>query len=555
MLKLLDRLSIRSRLVVMAAGGVSLLLVVGGLGIAGMRSAEVLIEELTADALPHTQVLGETWARINDVRAQLLAALQHAPNSPLASLHDHPLSRHLERVREDLRAVDEDLGRLSSTVGSGSEDAEEARLTAELASAWKRVAEQVQAQIQALEAGRFDDAGRDLIKGANADIDRAVKAIDALFKFQADAAQRDYQAFESGYRTVLTASTSLLIVGALAALLFAWMTFHGVGRATRAVESASARLVEGDLTARVDYQSADELGQIAERFNRLGNRFHAVLLDFGGAVNQLASAAEETATVTAHASGVIQEQKSETDQVATAANEMSATVHEVAKNAAEAAEATRQADLSVDRGKEVVKRAVDTIGRLAEDVEQATQVIQALQKESEGIGTVLDVIKGVAEQTNLLALNAAIEAARAGESGRGFAVVADEVRTLASRTQQSTSEIQAMINRLQSGASNAVKVMEAGCTQARSGVEQAAEAGKSFEAIAASIGRVTDMTAQIASAAEEQSAVAEEINQNVVRISQGTDKAATGAEQTAAASQELARLAEHLQGTVKQFRV
>jgi methyl-accepting chemotaxis protein len=252
---------------------------------------------------------------------------------------------------------------------------------------------------------------------------------------------------------------------------------------------------------------------------------------------------------------VIQEQKGETNQVAAAANEMSSTVHEVARNAAEAAEATRQAEGSVARGKDVVQRAVDTITRLAEDVEQATRVIQALQRESEGIGTVLDVIRGVAEQTNLLALNAAIEAARAGETGRGFAVVADEVRTLASRTQQSTSEIQAMISRLQSGAGNAVKVMEAGCTQARSGAEQAAEAGRSFEAIAVSVGRVTDMTAQIASAAEEQSAVAEDISQNVVRISQGTDKTATGAEQTAAASQELARLAVRLQATVGQFRV
>ena len=555
MLRLLDKTtSIRTRLILMAGVGLGLALAVGGIGMTGMRSAETLIDELVTDALPHTRTLGESWARLNDMRAQVMGALQHAPGGSLAGLHDHPISQHLNRVDEDVRVVEENLARLAASVGGAGDEAE-ARLATDLTNAWKALAQQVRAQTEALAAGRFEDAGRELIKGANADFERVVTAIDALFRFQTDHAKSGFDAFEGGFRLLLTATSVLLTAGVISAALIGWLTARGIGRAARAVESTAARLVEGDLTARVSYQSRDELGRIAERFNRLGSRFHEVVLDLGHAVGQLASAAEQTSTVTAHTNAALHEQKSETDQVATAANEMSATVHEVARNAAEAAEATKQADLSVGRGQEVVRRAVDTIGRLAQDVEQATQVIQALQKESEGIGTVLDVIRGVAEQTNLLALNAAIEAARAGESGRGFAVVADEVRTLASRTQQSTSEIQAMISRLQSGASNAVKVMEVGCVQARSGVDQAAEAGRAFEAIAAAIGRVTDMTAQIASASEEQSAVAEEINQNVVRISQGADRTATGAGQTAAASEELARLAEHLQGTVRQFKV
>ncbi len=224
--------------------------------------------------------------------------------------------------------------------------------------------------------------------------------------------------------------------------------------------------------------------------------------------------------------GLILEQKGEVDQVATAMTEMSATVHEVARNATEAAEAAQRADEETGKGKMVVSQAIEAIDLLANEVNDAAQVIHRLEQDSDEIGAVLDVIRGIAEQTNLLALNAAIEAARAGEQGRGFAVVADEVRTLAQRTQQSTQEIQNMIERLQSGAQDAVKAMEQGRSRAQVGVEQAAEAGVSLETIAQAVGTISDMNTQIATAAEEQSVVAEEINLNIVSISDMADKIA-----------------------------
>lgn len=217
-------------------------------------------------------------------------------------------------------------------------------------------------------------------------------------------------------------------------------------------------------------------------------------------------------------------QKEEVDKVATAMNEMSATVHEVARNATEAAEAAQQADAETRTGKSVVSQAIEAIDLLASEVESAAQVIHKLEQDSDEIGAVLDVIRGIAEQTNLLALNAAIEAARAGEQGRGFAVVADEVRTLAQRTQQSTQEIQNMIERLQSGSQDAVKAMEQGKNRAQAGVTQAAEAGTSLETIAAAVSTISDMNTQIATAAEEQSVVAEEINLNINSISDMSDK-------------------------------
>jgi methyl-accepting chemotaxis protein len=236
-------------------------------------------------------------------------------------------------------------------------------------------------------------------------------------------------------------------------------------------------------------------------------------------------------------------------------NEMSATVQEVARNAVEAAEAAKEADNTFHQGKQVIDRVIEAIGELANEVEKAANVIQQLEAESMNIGSVLDVIKSIAEQTNLLALNAAIEAARAGEQGRGFAVVADEVRTLAGRTQQSTQEIEEMISKLQSGANNAVKVMETGKDMTKVGVDQAAAAGEALLTINTAVERITGMNTQIASAAEEQSSVAEEINRSIVSINEVAEQSAAGAQQTAQASNDLARLADQLKALVGRFKV
>ncbi|WP_372877346.1 methyl-accepting chemotaxis protein [Pseudomonas sp.] len=283
-------------------------------------------------------------------------------------------------------------------------------------------------------------------------------------------------------------------------------------------------------------------------------RFHAMVQQVSSATGQLAAAAQQTSTVTLQTGAGVRRQQAEIGQVATAMHEMTTTVQEVAHSAAGAAQAAQQADQEAADGKRVVSQTGEVIDVLASEVEKAAVVIRQLEQDSDKIGGILEVIRSIAEQTNLLALNAAIEAARAGEQGRGFAVVADEVRTLASRTQQSTTEIQGMIEKLQSGSSSAMKVMEVSCTQARKGVEQVAQAGATLDCITRSVATINDMNAQIASAAEEQSSVAEEINRNIVSVSQVAEEASVGAQQTAATSEQLARLAEQLQGLVGQFR-
>ena len=310
-----------------------------------------------------------------------------------------------------------------------------------------------------------------------------------------------------------------------------------------------------DLRLRVETKGNDEIAEIGDIYNSMLSNFQGALMQVTKASYKVSNFAEQLSSVTEVTRAGAMRQQSESDQVATAMNEMSATVNEVAQNAMQAAKASGTADTEAKKGRQVVTDAVNGIDRLAHDIEDTSEAINILAMESKNIGTVLNVIQGIAEQTNLLALNAAIEAARAGESGRGFAVVADEVRSLAQRSQESTEEIKQIIDRLQSGASAAVDKMEKGRKQANLTVEQAGQAGEALDAITDAISAIHDMNTQIASAAEEQSAVTEEINQNVVTIARVAEETATAAQKTTDTGGELAALAMELHELISQFHI
>jgi methyl-accepting chemotaxis protein len=310
-----------------------------------------------------------------------------------------------------------------------------------------------------------------------------------------------------------------------------------------------------DLSRVVLVQAKDEVGAMGHSFNRMIDKFRHSLEAVAAVTRQLGEVSNRVSTVAEKTHSAVIAQRSETDLVASAMNQMSATVQEVAQHASQTAAASRGADVQAKVGVTLATEALDGIETLIQEIERAAQVIKQVEADSVSIGMVLGVINSIAEQTNLLALNAAIEAARAGEQGRGFAVVADEVRTLASRTQQSTSDIQATIEQLQSGVRDAVKVMEGAQLRAHAGSDCVAKAAQSLNVIAGEVSTISAMNLQIATAAEQQSAVAEEINRNITTISDIADTTSTDASETSQISDELVRLAVNLNQLVGRFRL
>lgn len=345
-----------------------------------------------------------------------------------------------------------------------------------------------------------------------------------------------------------------VILAAIVIAFIAWVALgilKAVNRLTQTIDQAAST---NDLSIRIDIDTQDEIGQTARSFNALLDKFQDIVHRINDSSSHMTTASKQLASITRETAQGVQEQMTQTDQVATAMTQMTATVHEVSNSASLAAESATETNQQANSGRQLASEAIDAMDRLAEDIETASTAIQKVEQDGVQIGTILDVIRGIAEQTNLLALNAAIEAARAGEQGRGFAVVADEVRTLAGRTQESTEEIQKMIASLQSGTIQAVQAMEKNRSQAQFSVEKISQAGDALAAIAESIQRINDMNTQIASAAEEQSTVAEDINHNVTLIGEVASKSSTHVERTQAASDKLAQLASGLHDMVNHFR-
>lgn len=400
---------------------------------------------------------------------------------------------------------------------------------------------------------QIDDFARALGNTAN----QMVTVADRGLEVAAEVARRSIAAEQQS--VAQTRRQSLLWTGvALIVVIGSSIVFErSLKRRVAQLLGGLETLAQGDLRMRFGAPagSANELSRIMHQADIMADRFQGLLRDMEESSSQLASAAEEMSVVTDENSKNVRRQQAETDQVAAAMNEVSATVEKMASNAQQAAQAAEQAGSDADKGRQIVLQAVEAINIVAGEVEKVAGVMQKVENDSASIARVVEIIKAIADQTNLLALNAAIEAARAGDQGRGFAVVADEVRTLASRTQQSTNEIQSIIDQLQGGTSQAAGVMLQAQHLAQDSVAKAAEAGTSFDAVTSAVATISEMNSVIAHAAEQHCAVSEDINRSIANITQVADETSSRTQQAASASEQLAQLAEQLRSQVQQFKV
>ncbi|MCF5278941.1 HAMP domain-containing protein, partial [Pseudomonas syringae] len=346
-----------------------------------------------------------------------------------------------------------------------------------------------------------------------------------------------------------------ITVGVITTLLLAWMYTRSLTGPIGDSLSIAQRIATNDLSQDIPQHGTDEAAKLIAALATMQSNLRNALTLIGDSSTQLAATSEEMHAVTEDASRTILRQTNEIEMAATAVNEMSAAVEEVASNAASASEVTSQSSTAAMAGRAQVDETVTAINLMVSKVQITSTEVQGLAVMATDISKVLDVIRAIAEQTNLLALNAAIEAARAGEAGRGFAVVADEVRALAHRTQQSTREIEQMVDSIQTGTGNAVSAMEQTSVQAHKTLEMANGAGKALLEITESISQINERNLMIATAAEEQAQVAREVDRSLVSIRDLSSQTSEGSNQTAIATAELSTLASSLNRLTKQFRV
>lgn len=491
-------------------------------------------------------------ALLEEARAQLLLSMQHDPANAFADDHDHPTSLHTDMVRRNIEEVEQ----LWASFRTTPRGARAAQLADEFEVRFRDyIAEGVEPTLELLDIGEYHDANAIILLYVNPLFMASARAQSAMSNRLLEGAEEAYANMQAraGNLTFLLIGAGLF--GTLLALVFAGYVIRSVNTGLTALSSLAERMSQGDLRVQENARQAPgELGVILTQFREARKQLRFTIQKLLSTSQELSKVSDRGAVIAEQARESVNLQKQETDMVATAMNEMNATVHEVAQHAENAAESAKNADEEAHRGSSVVADSVDSINLLANEVQDAAKVIQKLVEDANEIGSVVGVIREIADQTNLLALNAAIEAARAGDQGRGFAVVADEVRNLASRTQESTARIDEMIEQLQKAADNASRVMGRSVERAREGVTKADQAREALTNITHLISNMNEMNIQIASAAEEQSAVAEEMNLNLTRINEAADQTAEASDLTAQSSQDIAGLSRGVAEAASYFK-
>lgn len=534
--------SLRAQILALIGGSLLLLLVIALLCIQQLSHHVEHFGDLLDGPLSESQL-------VDEANLEFKIQVQEWKNVLLRGKNPEQRNKYWAQFQAQERKVQELLAQLQrASAQSSSLSGQIARLQNE----HRLLGEAYRKGFDAFIAAGADPAAGD---AAVAGIDRAASAqmSELVSQLRQTAARQSAEIRESAGSAALTGVLVMLLASVLVALLSLWLVNRNIIEPTRSLIEHIARLSQGQFANRVDASRADELGRLAVAANTLRDFLAETFNDLQQSAANLDSASGELNTISTLMAQGAGEQFSRTDQVATAMHEMSATAQEVARHAGDAAHAADAADHAAQQGEAVMQSTIHSITAIRSEITSTAEVVRRLEGDSECIGKVLDVIRGIAEQTNLLALNAAIEAARAGEAGRGFAVVADEVRTLAQRTAESTAEIHQIIDSVQTGALNAVRAIESGQQRSEQGVEQVTEAGRMLQNITEAVEAIRDMNRQIATAAEEQTAVAEDISRNLTEITSIATTNQQHVERTQAASQNLHSLSLQLSDVTRRL--
>ncbi|MGL5121646.1 MAG: methyl-accepting chemotaxis protein [Plesiomonas shigelloides] len=506
--------------------------------------------DVTDNIVPGIMIVSETSEAVSSFRRYQLG-YQLVFNDPQKS-------QYFEQLNILRQQVDSSLEKYAPYAFS----AEDKQMFQNVKIQWQRYLDINQDVMNNLQNGNLAQAEQTLLNQGMTQYSELNNSINILIKINKQYADDSRTKAVDIYSSVkLYVSLSILIAIAAVVVLAGVLT-RQIRNPLLTILDQAKQISNGNLQRGVlcDYLASgqaarDEIGQVAFAIRDMKEGLGHLVNEISSSVSQLSTAVEEVSAIAEQSSHGMQQQQSEVSQLATAMNEMQSTVQEVSRNTTDAASAAHQASNASDSGSKVVQDAIGSIERVASEIEHSGQVVQQLEQDSASISVVLDVIRNIADQTNLLALNAAIEAARAGEQGRGFAVVADEVRTLAQRTQDSTAEINKIIEVLQSRAAEAGQAMQISRQQMHTSVEQARNAGATIAQINHAVVRISDMNTQIASATEQQNSVTDELNRSIVTIHNASDEVAQGANQTAQACAELSQLAIHLQQVTNRFAV
>ena len=508
-----------------------------------LNKVEAEVINFTESTIPSVLSVEGIYFDMNTYRRNQYAALNYK---------EKDLPGLLSKILEQELSIKKQLAAYDATVASEGER----QVFDRVANSWAEYLRVLNGFTQKINNGEKDLATVELVN-ALSQFEETGAAMDALVEANIVFVTNNRTAIMGSVSNV-TMATKVSFTALIAFMVF--ITFflaRQICRPLNLVVEQSKAIAAGDLTYRLQREEIgnDELGELADTNIEMQNQLRELIEDTISAVTQLSAAVEEMSAISEQSARGMQQQQSDITTVAAAMEEMKATVAEVASNTEMASTSALEASEEAKQGNQDVQSNIEQIQVVSNDIEQAGELVEELERESNNISVVVEVIRGIADQTNLLALNAAIEAARAGEQGRGFAVVADEVRSLAGRTQSSTTEIVEIIEKLQASATHAKAATDQSCSKIRICVEQSVQTGNSIQMIEETMMKVTDTSIQIASACSQQDSVTEELGRNIQSMSLSASEVALGADQTAQSSVELAQLATTLQASLSRFKV